>query len=448
MTPTTAATPLSLDSTSAICLLLILLIPLAASGIAMINTGLGRGRNAAHMMLTSLCALGIAAILYFAVGFSWQGYPGSAAHILTIAGKPLDWIASTPFFLRGLPLDGTRASLIALFGMFSVALAAILPLGSAADRWKLSSACISSAILAGFTYPLFAHWAWNGWLGQLGANYGIGEGYLDSGGAGAVQVLGGLTALAVTWVLGPRRGKYTPDRMPLAIPGHHGIYVLFGCFLAWIGWIALCGAGTILFTAAGSGAVVLVAMNVTLAAVAAALAAAMVTRARYGKPDASLCANGWVAGLVASSAGCAYFRPLAALIIGLIAGALVTYSVEMLELHFTIDDPGGTISVHAVAGIWGILAAGWFTTLPLDADAAAAVARGTAQASQWIAQVAAVATLLGFVLPFSYGIHRLLNRIRPMRVRQEGERKGLDLEELGAGAYPDFMSHNDDLQQR
>jgi Amt family ammonium transporter len=122
--------------------------------------------------------------------------------------------------------------------------------------------------------------------------------------------------------------------------------------------------------------------------------------------------------------------------------------VEWLELHFTIDDPGGTISVHAVCGIWGILAAGWFTTLPSDAIAAAAVARGTGQASQWIAQVAAVATLLGFVLPFSYAIHRLMNRVQPMRVRPEGERKGLDLEELGAGAYPDFMSHNDDLLQR
>ena len=406
----------------------------------MINTGLGRSRNAAHMMLASLCVMGVAAIVYFAVGFSWQGFPGSPAHILTIAGKPLDWIGSSPFFLRGMPLDGSRASLIALFGLFSAALVAVLPLGAGADRWKLGSACISTAILAGFTYPLFAHWAWNGWLAQLGTNHGIGQGYLDSGGAGAVQVLGGLTALSVTWVLGPRRGKYTPDRMPLAIPGHHAVYVLFGCFLAWIGWIGLDGAGTILFTSAGAGAVVLVAFNVTLAAAGAALVAALVTRTRYGKPDASLCANGWIAGLVASSAGCAYFRPLASLIVGVVAGALVTYSVEMLELHFTVDDPGGTVSVHAVGGIWGILAAGWFTTLPSTANAA--------QASQWIAQIAAIATLLGFVLPFSYGIHRLLNRVRPMRVPADGERKGLDLHELGAGAYPDFMSHNDDLLQR
>jgi len=126
--------------------------------------------------------------------------------------------------------------------------------------------------------------------------------------------------------------------------------------------------------------------------------------------------------------------------VGAIAGALVTYAVEVLELHFTIDDPGGTVSVHAVAGIWGILAAGWFTTLPGAASAT--------EASQWIAQIAAIATLLGFVFPLSYGMYRLLNRFRPMRVAPDGERKGLDLHELGAGAYPDFVSHNDDLLQR
>ena len=184
MTPISPAS--SLDLNSAICLLLILLIPLAAAGLAMINTGLGRARNAAHMMLASLCVMGVAAIVYFIVGFSWQGYPGSPAHVLAIGGKPFDWIGSAPLFLRGMPLDGSRGSLVALFGLFSAALVAMLPLGSGADRWTLSSACISTTILAAFTYPLFAHWAWNGWLAQLGTIHDIGQGYLDAGGAGAV----------------------------------------------------------------------------------------------------------------------------------------------------------------------------------------------------------------------------------------------------------------------
>jgi Amt family ammonium transporter len=125
------------------------------------------------------------------------------------------------------------------------------------------------------------------------------------------------------------------------------------------------------------------------------------------------------------------------MIIGLLAGVLVTYSIEWLELHLSIDDPGGAISVHALGGLWGLLAAGWFARLG-DAKV---------EGSQWMAQVAGMATLVGFVLPVTYGINWLLNRFRPMRVPPEGERLGLDLYELGAGAYPDFLTHNDDLQR-
>jgi len=404
----------------------------------MINTGLGRSRNAAHMMMSSLCVIAVAAAVYFVIGFSWQGYSGRPGYAFMVSGRLWNWIAAEPFFWRGLKLDGSADSLAALLGMLSVGLAAMIPLGSGADRWRLGASCASAALLAGWTFPLFAHWVWGGgWLAQLGVNYGLGQGFLDSGGASTIQVVGGLTALAVTWILGPRRGKYTPDRMPLAIPGHNAVFILCGCFLAWLGWIGLDSAGAILFTGAEAGRAVLIAANATLAAVSSLLVVALITRARFGKPDASLCANGWVCGLVASSAGCAVIPPAAAMIVGLVAGVLVTFSVELLELHLTVDDPGGAISVHALGGLWGLLAVGIFaTSVP-----------GENASGQWIAQLAGIATLLGFVLPMTYALHWLLNRVSPMRVAPEGERQGLDLHELGAGAYPDFMSHNDDLQR-
>jgi Amt family ammonium transporter len=285
-------------------------------------------------------------------------------------------------------------------------------------------------LLAAVTYPLFAHWVWGGgWLAQIG--------FLDSGGASAIQAVGGLTALSITWILGPRRGKFNSEGMPAALPGHNAVLVLLGCFLAWLGWLGLNGAGAILFTGTQVTRAVLVAVNTTLAASSAALAAAAITRARFGKTDASLCANGWVAGLVAASAGCAVIRPAAAVIVGLIAGALLVYSVEWLELRLGVDDPGGSVSVHAVAGVWGLIAVG-----PLGA-----LLPGGAP-GQWLAQLVGVATLLGFVLPLTYGLNWLLNRLSPQRVAIEGERQGLDLYELGAGAYPDFLTHNDDFWQR
>jgi Amt family ammonium transporter len=299
-------------------------------------------------------------------------------------------------------------------------------LGGGADRWRLGASCASTALLAGWTFPLFAHWAWGGgWLAQLG--------FLDSGGAGVIQVVGGLTALSVTWILGPRRGKFNPDGMPSALPGHNAVLVLLGCSLAWLGWLGLDGAGAILFTGVEAGRVVLIAVNTTLAAGSAALCVAAITRTRFGKTDASLCANGWVAGLVAVSAGCAVIRPAAAVIIGLVAGALVVYSVEWLELHLGVDDPGGSVSVHAVAGLWGLLATGLLAAVG---------------SVSWLVQLVGIATLLGCILPLTYGLNWLLNRISPQRVAVEGERQGLDLFELGAGAYPDFMTHNEDFWQR
>jgi Amt family ammonium transporter len=172
------------------------------------------------------------------------------------------------------------------------------------------------------------------------------------------------------------------------------------------------------------------------------------TQVRFGKPDASLCANGWVGGLVASSAACAFVAPAVALVIGLTAGALVTLAVEWFELHLRVDDPGGAISVHAVGGIWGVLALGLFATFPgrvINTAAGPLAAQVGGGSGQLLAQLVGVATLLGFVLPLTYSLNWLLNRFYPLRVSLDGERQGMDLHELGAGAYPEQDSNNDEF---
>jgi len=111
----------------------------------------------------------------------------------------------------------------------------------------------------------------------------------------------------------------------------------------------------------------------------------------------------------------------------MVAGIAVIFAVEWFELRLGVDDPGGSISVHAVSGIWGVLAVGFFHT------------------GGWLPQLVGVATLLGFVLPLSYGANWLLNRVYPQRVKPDGERQGMDLYELGAGAYPEFITHNEEF---
>jgi len=421
---------------SALSGILILLIPLAIAGIGLMNSGLGRSRNAAHSLMSTLTVAGIAAIVYFVCGFSWQGFSGQPAYAFSIGGKQWNWIGAGRLFMVGLDFEGAPG-LAAGLGMFSAALAATIPLGAGAERWRLAGAVMSGAVLAGWTYPVFAHWVWaGGWLAQLGLNYGLGTGFADAGGAGTIQVVGGLTGLSVCWILGPRRGKYSSERLPAAIPGHNSAFVLLGCFLAWIGWAGLDSSVAILFYGAAPSRIALIALNTMLAAGSALLATALVTRARFSRPDASLSANGWVAGLVASSASAPFMAPAAALIIGLVAGALIPVCIEWFELRLGIDDPGGSIAVHGVCGLWGLLAAGIVGRIPGDSG------------DQLLAQLVGIAALLGFVFPFTYGINLLLNRFIPYRVQPEGERQGLDLHELGANAYPELAGHLEDFLQR
>ncbi len=432
----------------ALCTLFILLLPLALAGLALINTGLSRSRSAAHTMMATLCIVGVAAAVFYAAGFSLEGFAALPSHSLTLRGREWGWVGAGRWFMRDVPLDGSPASFAALLQMMSVGLAALIPLGAAAERWRLGACCVSTALFAGITYPLFAHWVWGaGWLARLGMNYGIGMGFLDAGGSSTVQAVGGLTALSLVWLLGPRRGKFNLEGTPAALPGHNTVLVLFGCLLALVGWMGLNCAGAILFAGVQPGRTALVLANTLLSAAGGVLAAAAITRSRFGRPDASLSANGWLSGLAASSAGCAFFAPASALIAGLVAGALVTFTVAWIESRLELDDPAGAISVHAIGGISGILAVGVLPFAPGVLGGVSPAAPGIEPRGQFLAQVVGVATLIGFILPFTYSLNWLLNRVMPQRIPPEEERKGADLHELGAGAYPEFVTHTDEFTQ-
>jgi ammonium transporter, Amt family len=421
----------------------IFLVPLAMAGLALMNTGLGRTRSAAHSMLTALATMALAACVYCLLGFCWEGFAGQAGHSIFLGGKPWNWIASDPSLLRGPAFGGSAEATSAFLQVFTVGMAALIPLASGADRWRLNASLISTALLAGWTYPLFAHWVWGGgWLSQLGINYGLGEGFLDAGGASTIHVVGGLSALAVAWILGPRLGKVSPEGHSTPIPGYNIVFVLFGCLLMLPGWIAINVAGSYLFAGIPPAQTALVAVNTLLSASASCLAALATTGVRFSKPDASLCASGWTAGLVTSSALCAFVTPEVAIFTGLVAGVLVTLTVEFLEVHLLVDDPGGAIPAHALAGIWGLLAVGLFVHIPKLAG------EGIHPRGQFLAQLVGVATLIGFVLPMTYALNWIVNRFYPQRVDSYGERMGMDFRELGGGAYPEFVVRSDEFTQR
>jgi Amt family ammonium transporter len=212
------------------------------------------------------------------------------------------------------------------------------------------------------------------------------------------------------------------------MPGHNAPYVLFGCLICLMGWMAWNLAGAILWLNAPLTSLAGTAVNTLLSASGAIAATFIVTRIRFGKPDASLCANGWMSGLVASSACAALVSPIAALFVGIVAGIATPLLVELFELALSVDDPSGAVSVHAAAGLWGLFAAGLFAS----------------QRGQLVAQLIGISALLGLFLPLVYFLFLLLNRAVPFRVDADGERVGMDLHELGGGAYPEFVIHRDE----
>jgi len=413
----------------ALTLALLLLAPLAIAGVALINTGLGRSRSAAQSLLGNLAIVAVTAIVFAVAGAAWAGTTGLVDHSFQLAGKPWNWLGAGRLMLGGFGSAPPQTQLALLFEFLAVALAALVPWGSGADRWRLSAGCASAAVLAAIVFPLMAHWVWGGgWLAQLGVNFGLGAGFVDGGGAATVHMLGGLSALAVVWIAGSRKGKFPKEGFSTALPGHNAAYVLFGCLLALVGWLAWNVAGAVIWLHAPLAALPATAVNTLLSASGSLAATFTVTRVRFGKPDASLCANGWLAGLVASSACAGLITPGQALFVGLVTGIATPLLVEVLELALSIDDPSGAISVHAVGGLLGLLAVGIFVS----------------QEGQLVAQLVGIATLLGVILPLVYLLFRLLNRVVPFRVDPDGERIGMDLHELGGGAYPDFVIHRDE----
>ena len=352
-----------------------------------------------------------------------------AIHFL---GKDWGLFGTKGFFLAG-PTYDVGVMVLFLFEMVFMDTALTIVTGGAAERWKYAAFAVSSVFMGAITYPIYGNWAWGGgWLSKLGANYGLGAGYADFAGSGVVHAVGGLTALAVAMIIGPRIGKYNRDGSANAIPGHDIVIVLTGCFILAFGWFGFNPGSTL--GASGALRISTIAVDTMLAGCTGSFGAILYMWIRYGKPDASMSGNGLLAGLVAITAPSGYVNTMGAAIIGLIAGLLVCLSVEYIDRVMRVDDPVGAISVHGTCGLWGVISVGLF------ADGTNSV-KGLfyGDPSQLVAQLIGVGTLLGFVFTLSYVANYVIDVVVGQRVSAADELEGLDIPEMGALGYPEFV---------
>ena len=386
-----------------------LLVFIMHLGFAALESGLTRSKNTVNILFKNISIVAIGILTYFLCGFNLM-YPGDFNGFVGFAGFGLS-LPDGPGGLIEYAGGAYTYYTDFIFQAMFAATAATIVSGAVAERIKLSSFLIFSAIYVAIVYPIVGSWHWGGgWLSE--------RGFHDFAGSTLVHSVGGWAALAGIIVLGPRLGKYMKDGSIKPIMGHNMPLVSIGVFLLWFGWYGFNGGSVLSADPAG---VSLVFVTTTLAAAAGVIGSMICSWSISSKPDLSMVLNGSLAGLVGITAGADVVSPISAIIIGFIAGIIVVLSVLQLD-KLKLDDPVGAVSVHLVCGIWGTLAVGIFS-----AD--------KSFATQLIGVLGYGVTC--FVLALI--IFQIINAIIGVRVSEQEEIKGLDLSEHEMESYSGFQ---------
>lgn len=417
------------------------------AGFALVETGFTRAKNASHTMMMNMVIFALGVVGWFVCGYALMfGSTANSAIGLTALGSGAhlgSWqlISHSGFFLTGHAYD------VSVIGFFFFQLVfmdatATIPTGAMAERWKFSSFCVWGLFASMLLYPIYGNWVWGGgWLSQLGVlGPKWGHGALDFAGSGVVHAMGGVAAFWGAKILGPRIGKFDKDGKPRAIPGHHLPMAFLGTFILLVGWMGFNGASTI---SGNDLRLSVIIVNTIISSAFGCLSAMFIMWKVYGKPDPSMTANGLLAGLVAITAPCAFVAPWAAAVIGIIAGGIVVATVVWMDHKAKVDDPVGAVAVHGANGLWGVLALGIFADGKYG-DGFNGVKGGVeglikGDVGQFMAQLTDAVVVVVFCSIMTIVFFTILKQTMGMRSDRDAEISGLDLPEMGALAYPDFL---------
>ncbi|MFW6058768.1 MAG: ammonium transporter [Phycisphaeraceae bacterium] len=388
-------------------------------GFATLESGLTRAKNNVNILFKNSMIICIGILMYALIGFALM-YPGEFNGVIGFGG--FSFLALGPHSLgdaslftpEGYELDMTVFTDFFFQAMFAATAATIVS-GAVAERIKLAPFLIFTVLFVGVSYNITGSWKWGaGWLDALG--------FYDFAGSTIVHSVGGWGALVGAWMLGPRLGKYRKDGGINPIPGHNMTLATIGVLLLWFGWFGFNG-GSVL--SADPGLVSLTLVTTAIAAAGGGVAAGLTSWVVGSKPDITMALNGILAGLVGITAGADQMAVWEAGVIGLVAGALVYFSVVMIDSVLKVDDPVGAISVHLVCGIWGTLAVGLF-----------GAKAGLAQLGY---QFVGIVAMGAFTAVFAAVVLGVLKATVGLRVSEHEEIEGLDLGEHDMAAYPDFQ---------
>lgn len=387
------------------------------AGFGMVECGLIRAKNTTNVLTKNLLDFCFASIGFYVFGYAIMY--GGAGPLVGTSGWLL-WHAESP-------VDGVPLEAFWLFQAVFAGTAATIVSGAVAERMRFIAYLTYSFLITSFVYPVVGHWVWGGgWLAGLG--------FHDFAGSTVVHAVGGISALIAAGMLGPRIGRFNPDGSSRFIGGHNIPLVTLGVFILWFGWYGFNAGSTLGLD--DPGAVARVAMNTTLAAAIGATAAMVTAWRMFGKPDLALALNGALAGLVGITAPCAVVGHGASILIGLVAGVLVIFGIHWLN-RLRIDDPVGAFPVHGLCGIWGTLAVGLFGQAAFGSPKDGLLCGGGLGLLG--VQMVGIAACLGFTAIAMFIVYRVIDVTIGLRVSQETELVGLDVEEHGMESYSGFQ---------
>jgi len=388
-------------------------------GFATVESGLTQSKNTVNVLFKNVFVICMGPITYGLWGFNAM-YPGdfngffALGSMIPNAMDAGDAVAN----MTGEYADYTYWTDFIFQAMFAATAATIVS-GAVAERIKLGSFMVAGTLLVTFIYPITGSWEWGGgWLNGALSGGDADKEFIDFAGSSLVHAFGGFAALAAVIVLGARKGKYLPGGKIRPILGHSMPLATIGVFLLFLGWFGFNG-GSVLN--ADPALVSLVFVTTAIAACGGGLATMFTSWIVLKKPDLSMSLNGILAGLVGITAGADGMGPWSALLVGIIAGIIVVFSVLFFDM-IKIDDPVGAISVHGVCGIWGTLAVGIFGS------------------GAFLSQLIGTLSISAFAFVSSFIIFTIVKMVMGLRVSEEEEIGGLDLGEHGQEAYPDFQA--------
>jgi len=367
--------------------LIIFMVP----GFAMLEAGLVRTKNVSSVLTVNTMIYAVASIMFLLVGYSiaFGSWESSSMSI---------WAA----FLFQMAFVGKTVNIMS---------------GGVSERVKIIPLMIFTVMMGGLIYPLIVNISW-------GADFLNGT-FLDLhmydlAGSTVIHSTGGWALLAAIIIMGPRKGRYKNGKIKV-VPASNIPLVVLGALLLWIGWFGFNGGSVgSISSVENANTVAKTIMNTNTAGLAGAIIAATIMYMRYKLLDITMVLNGALGGLVAITAGPDLYDVYTPILIGAIGGALVVFAVPIFD-KFKLDDPVGALSVHLVNGIWGTLAVGIFVDSVSILD-----------------QLKGIVVVAVFAFVSSFVVIYVINLFVKFRATDDVQVEGLDVNEVGVEAYPEF----------